>query len=57
MWICKIEKSGSVAQLVEHLPFKQEVVGSIPTGPTIFMLWSSGLDLEIVDEREKRRKI
>ena len=25
---------GTVAQLVEHRPFKPRVVGSIPTGPT-----------------------
>ncbi len=26
---------GTVAQLVEHRPFKPRVVGSIPTGPTM----------------------
>lgn len=27
---------GAIAQPVEHLPCKQDVVGSIPTGSTIF---------------------
>lgn len=31
-----IRLTGTVAQLVEHLPFKQGVVGSYPTGPTMF---------------------
>ena len=29
---------GSIAQLGEHLPYKQEVIGSIPIAPTIFSL-------------------
>ena len=29
-------KNGSLAQLGEHLPYKQEVGGSIPSTPTIF---------------------
>ena len=28
---------GSLAQLGEHLPYKQGVTGSIPVTPTIFM--------------------
>ncbi len=30
---------GFVAQLVEHLPFKQGVPGSSPGGPTMFVLY------------------
>ena len=38
---------GAIAQLVEHLLCKQRVVGSIPSGSTIFVLiyfdlWRSG---------------
>lgn len=29
---------GSIAQLGEHLPYKQEVIGSIPIAPTISQL-------------------
>ena len=28
---------GRIAQLGEHLPYKQEVIGSIPIAPTIYM--------------------
>ena len=31
-----IEKSGVLAQLGEHLPYKQRVIGSSPIGPIIF---------------------
>ena len=35
---------GSIAQLGEHLPYKQEVTGSSPVVPTIHMaLWCSRL--------------
>ena len=34
-WL-QVAKSGSIAQLGEHLPYKQEVIGSIPIAPTIF---------------------
>ena len=30
-----IRSNGSLAQLGEHLPYKQEVIGSIPIAPTI----------------------
>ena len=30
----KQEQIGSLAQLGEHLPYKQEVIGSIPIAPT-----------------------
>ena len=36
--------NGSIAQLGEHLPYKQEVTGSSPVVPTIKMaLWCSRL--------------
>ena len=36
--------NGSIAQLGEHLPYKQEVTGSSPVVPTINMaLWCSRL--------------
>ena len=36
--------NGSIAQLGEHLPYKQEVTGSSPVVPTIYMaLWCSRL--------------
>ena len=31
-----IEKSGVLAQLGEHLPYKQRVIGSSPIGPILF---------------------
>ena len=31
-------RNGRIAQLVEHLPYKQEVIGSSPIAPTIFGL-------------------
>ena len=31
-----VTKNGRIAQLVEHLPYKQEVIGSSPIAPTIF---------------------
>jgi cyanate lyase len=31
--------SGRLAQLVERLPYKQNVGGSIPSAPTIFSLY------------------
>ena len=35
---------GSIAQLGEHLPYKQEVTGSSPVVPTIYLaLWCSRL--------------
>ena len=35
---------GSIAQLGEHLPYKQEVTGSSPVVPTIYMArWCSRL--------------
>ena len=30
------KRNGSIAQLGEHLPYKQEVTGSSPVVPTIF---------------------
>ncbi len=36
---------GSIAQLGEHLPYKQRVTGSIPVVPTIYMAqWLSWLE-------------
>ena len=37
---------GSIAQLGEHLPYKQRVTGSIPVVPTIFFVaqWLSWLE-------------
>ena len=32
-----IQKDGSIAQLGEHLPYKQRVIGSSPIVPTIFL--------------------
>ncbi len=32
------DKNGSIAQLGEHLPYKQRVIGSSPIVPTIFGL-------------------
>ena len=29
--------NGRIAQLGEHLPYKQEVIGSSPIAPTIFL--------------------
>ena len=36
--MCRTEAAcvGSIAQLGEHLPYKQEVIGSSPIAPTIF---------------------
>ena len=31
------KKNGRIAQLGEHLPYKQEVIGSSPIAPTIFL--------------------
>ena len=37
-------ENGSIAQLGEHLPYKQEVTGSSPVVPTIYLaLWCSRL--------------
>ena len=33
---CKYIWCGSLAQLGEHLPYKQEVIGSSPITPTIY---------------------
>ena len=39
-----LTKLGSIAQLGEHLPYKQEVTGSSPVVPTIHLaLWCSRL--------------
>ena len=35
--------NGSIAQLGEHLPYKQEVTGSSPVVPTKMALWCSRL--------------
>ena len=32
-----VKKCGSIAQLGEHLPYKQRVIGSSPIVPTILM--------------------
>ena len=38
------DRFGSIAQLGEHLPYKQEVTGSSPVVPTIHLaLWCSRL--------------
>ena len=34
----KSKENGRIAQLGEHLPYKQEVIGSSPIAPTIFLL-------------------
>ena len=31
--------NGSIAQLGEHLPYKQEVIGSIPIATTTYLAW------------------
>ena len=43
--VCSTEgEHGSIAQLGEHLPYKQEVTGSSPVVPTINLaLWCSRL--------------
>ena len=43
--VCSTEsENGSIAQLGEHLPYKQEVTGSSPVVPTTYMaLWCSRL--------------
>ena len=35
-------QNGSLAQLGEHLPYKQRVIGSSPIGPIIFLnyIWA-----------------
>ncbi len=33
---CKLHGYGRIAQLGEHLPYKQGVIGSSPIAPTIF---------------------
>ncbi len=39
--VCNIESAnGSIAQLGEHLPYKQEVTGSSPVVPTT--IWPCG---------------
>ena len=35
-WVVYIFKIGILAQLGEHLPYKQRVIGSSPIGPTFF---------------------
>ena len=32
-------RNGRIAQLVEHLPYKQGVIGSSPITPTIFIIY------------------
>ena len=42
--ISRCDWFGSIAQLGEHLPYKQEVTGSSPVVPTIHLaLWCSRL--------------
>ena len=43
--MCGAQQSefGSIAQLGEHLPYKQEVTGSSPVVPTKMALWCSRL--------------
>ena len=43
--ILVVSKSGRIAQLGEHLPYKQGVIGSSPIVPTIFL---SGLVVQLV---------
>ena len=38
---------GSLAQLGEHLPYKQRVIGSIPITSTIYDLRSKSVDVQI----------
>ena len=35
--VAESDTHGSIAQLGEHLPYKQRVIGSSPIVPTIFM--------------------
>ena len=37
--ILLVNKSGRIAQLGEHLPYKQGVIGSSPIVPTTFLAW------------------
>ena len=39
----RTKQSGSIAQLGEHLPYKQEVIGSSPIVPTNLARWCSRL--------------
>ena len=43
-----VEGNGRIAQLGEHLPYKQEVIGSSPIAPTIFIKISFGLVVQLV---------
>ena len=38
-----IWKCGILAQLGEHLPYKQRVIGSSPIGPIKFFCWCGGI--------------
>ena len=37
----RTDQCGVLAQLGEHLPYKQRVTGSSPVGPTYFSVWST----------------
>ena len=53
IWVVKglFNPCGVLAQLGEHLPYKQRVIGSSPIGP-IFMFWNY-LYLWHIDEKRK----
>ena len=40
IWVV-ILKHGVLAQLGEHLPYKQRVIGSSPIGPTLFIRYTT----------------
>ena len=44
-WVAKpINIDGVLAQLGEHLPYEQRVIGSSPIGPIINGIWRSSSD-------------
>ena len=43
---------GSLAQLGEHLPYKQEVIGSSPITPTILLIEYAGVAAVSAVERK-----
>ncbi len=47
----RLKENGILAQLGEHLPYKQRVIGSSPIGPTYFVLKYAGV-AELADAQD-----
>jgi hypothetical protein len=47
---------GILAQLGEHLPYKQRVIGSSPVGPILHIFYADAAVAELADARDLKSR-